>query len=37
MLLAVLLGKELELALLRNVARGSQPLDGLETRLVRLP
>ena len=36
MLLAVLLGKELELALLGNIASGSQPLDGLETRLVRL-
>jgi len=30
-------GKELELALLGNIASGSQPLDGLETRLVRLP
>lgn len=36
MLLAVLLGEELELTLLRNVASGSEPLDGLETRLVRL-
>ena len=37
MLLAVLLGKEHKLALLGNIASGSQPLDGLETRLVRLP
>ena len=29
-------GKQLELALLGNIASGSQPLDGLETRLVRL-
>ena len=36
MLPAVLLGKELELTLLGNVASGSQPLDGLETRPVRL-
>ena len=36
MLLAVLLGEEFELALLGNVASGSQPLDGLEARLVRL-
>jgi len=29
-------GKQLELALLGNIAGGSQPLDGPETRLVRL-